>query len=67
MTDNGFRPDQPTAWSAEGLLIYLPPEAQDKLFDDISALSAPGSRLATEYVGNFVAFDDERHADVNDA
>jgi len=62
LIDNGFQPDQPTAWSAEGLLIYLPPEAQDKLFDDITALSAPGSRLATEYVGNFVAFDDERHA-----
>lgn len=45
----GFDPDVPTAWSAEGLLVYLPPEAQDRLFDNISALSAPGSRLATEY------------------
>src|SRR5690349_3842589 len=45
----GFDPDAPTAWSAEGLLVYLPPEAQDRLFDNISALSAPGSRLATEY------------------
>ncbi|MGV0851675.1 SAM-dependent methyltransferase [Mycolicibacterium phlei] len=45
----GFDPVQPTAWSAEGLLVYLPPAAQDKLFDDITALSAPGSRLATEY------------------
>ena len=33
----------PTAWLAEGLLIYLPPEAQDRLFDNITALSAPGS------------------------
>ena len=40
---------EPTAWSAEGLLVYLPPEAQDRLFDDITALSAPGSQLATEY------------------
>ena len=46
---NGFDDSQPTAWSAEGLLVYLPPEAQDRLFDDITALSAPGSRLATEY------------------
>jgi methyltransferase (TIGR00027 family) len=46
---SGFDPDAPTAWSAEGLLVYLPPEAQDRLFDNISALSAPGSRLATEY------------------
>ena len=29
--------------------MYLPPEAQDRLFDNISALSAPGSKLATEY------------------
>jgi methyltransferase (TIGR00027 family) len=45
----GFDATSPTAWSAEGLLIYLPPEAQDRLFDDITALSAPGSRIATEY------------------
>jgi methyltransferase (TIGR00027 family) len=45
----GFEPAQPTAWSAEGLLVYLPPEAQDRLFDDVTALSAEGSRLATEY------------------
>jgi methyltransferase (TIGR00027 family) len=46
---NGFDETQPTAWSAEGLLIYLPPDAQDRLFDNITALSAPGSQLATEY------------------
>ena len=44
----GFDPATPTAWSAEGLLGYLPPEAQDKLLDTITELSAPGSRLATE-------------------
>lgn len=49
LRDNGFDDTQPTAWSAEGLLVYLPPDAQDRLFDDITALSAPGSRLATEY------------------
>ncbi|WP_179470007.1 class I SAM-dependent methyltransferase [Mycolicibacterium vinylchloridicum] len=46
---NGFDDTKPTAWSAEGLLVYLPPEAQDRLFDNITALSAPGSRIATEY------------------
>lgn len=46
---NGFDANQPTAWSAEGLLMYLPPDAQDRLFDAITATSAPGSRLATEY------------------
>ena len=46
---SGFDETQPTAWSAEGLLAYLPPEAQDRLFDNITALSAPGSQLATEF------------------
>jgi methyltransferase (TIGR00027 family) len=46
----GFDTTQPTAWSAEGLMVYLPPEAQDRLFDDIVALSAPGSRIATEHL-----------------
>jgi len=46
---SGFDETQPTAWSAEGLLVYLPPDAQDRLFDNITALSAPGSQLATEY------------------
>jgi methyltransferase (TIGR00027 family) len=46
---SGFDESKPTAWSAEGLLVYLPPEAQDRLFDHITALSAPGSQLATEF------------------
>jgi methyltransferase (TIGR00027 family) len=45
----GFDATRPTAWSAEGLLAYLPPDAQDRLFDNITELSAPASRLATEY------------------
>jgi methyltransferase (TIGR00027 family) len=40
----------PIAWLAEGLLIYLPPDAQDRLFDNITALSSVGSRLGTGYV-----------------
>jgi methyltransferase (TIGR00027 family) len=44
----GFDAARPTAWSAEGLLGYLPPEAQDRLLDTITELSAPGSRVATE-------------------
>jgi methyltransferase (TIGR00027 family) len=51
LRSNGFDVTQPTAWSAEGLLMYLPPEAQDRLFDHITELSAPGSRLSTEYHG----------------
>lgn len=48
----GFDDNMPAAWSAEGLLMYLPPDAQDRLFDDITALSTPGSRLSTEYHPN---------------
>jgi methyltransferase (TIGR00027 family) len=47
---SGFDAAQPTAWIAEGLLIYLPPDAQDRLLDDVTALSAAGSRLATEHM-----------------
>lgn len=50
LIEAGFVTSLPTAWSAEGLLAYLPPEAQDRLFDNITALSGPGSRVASEYV-----------------
>lgn len=56
----GFDIAQPTAWIAEGLLVYLPPDAQDQLFDNIASLSSPGSRLATEYVPSTDIFTDER-------
>jgi len=46
---SGFDAAHPTAWIAEGLLMYLPPDAQDRLFDNITELSAPGSKLATEF------------------
>jgi methyltransferase (TIGR00027 family) len=49
LRNSGFDDTKPAAWSAEGLLMYLPPEAQDRLFDKITELSAPGSRLATEF------------------
>jgi len=50
----------PTAWLAEGLLIYLPPEAQDRLFDNITAMSAAGSTVATEYVPGLKDLDPDR-------
>jgi len=55
----GFDPATPTAWSAEGLLGYLPPDAQDRLLDTITELSAPGSRLATESTPGSEAADDD--------
>jgi methyltransferase (TIGR00027 family) len=56
----GFDPAAPSAWLAEGLLIYLPPDAQDRLFDLIDELSAPGSAVATEFVPGLRDFDAER-------
>ncbi|MEV4128913.1 class I SAM-dependent methyltransferase [Nocardia sp. NPDC049707] len=46
LRDNGFDPALPTAWLVEGLLRYLPADAQDRLFDNIVASSAPGSSVA---------------------
>jgi methyltransferase (TIGR00027 family) len=63
---SGFDPQAPSAWSAEGLLIYLPDEAQDALFDNITALSAPGSRLAFDIVPNTAVFADERWREHHD-
>jgi methyltransferase (TIGR00027 family) len=56
----GFDVAAPTAWIAEGLLVYLPPDAQDRLFDNIASLSASGSRLATEFVPSTDIFSGER-------
>jgi methyltransferase (TIGR00027 family) len=50
LRDNGFDSERPTAWIAEGLLGYLPPDAQDRLFDNVTALSSVGSRMGTGYV-----------------
>ncbi|CAM3294574.1 class I SAM-dependent methyltransferase [Mycobacterium intermedium] len=51
LQDAGFDPSLPSAWSAEGLVRYLPARAQDLLFERIDALSAPGSWLATNVPG----------------
>ncbi len=48
----GFDPELRSAWLAEGLLMYLPSEAQDRLFENIGELCAPGSRVAAETAVN---------------
>src|ERR1700758_823078 len=63
----GLDTTAPTAWLAEGLLIYLPPEAQDRLFDNITALSVPGSMIATEFVPGIIDFDAERAQEMSGA
>jgi methyltransferase (TIGR00027 family) len=60
LIEEGFDPNQPTAWSAEGLLGYLPPDAQDRLLDTITELSPPGSRVAVESVPNIDPSDHEK-------
>ncbi|MFI9381185.1 SAM-dependent methyltransferase [Kutzneria sp. NPDC052558] len=48
LQDNGFRPQEPTAWLAEGLLIYLTPQDADRLLTTVTTLSAQSSRIAFE-------------------
>lgn len=52
---SGFDPGRPTAWLVEGLLPYLPPEAEADLLARVDELSAPGSRVALEAVDLAVA------------
>ncbi len=61
LTAAGFDPAQPTAWLAEGLLMYLPSAAQDQLFEHITTLSAPDSRIAAETAGTHA---DERREEM---
>ena len=63
LRDNSFDASRPTVWLAEGLLMYLPAEAQDRLFALITELSAPGSRIAAEAVG---VRSDERRAQMQE-
>jgi methyltransferase (TIGR00027 family) len=44
----GLRPDQPTAWLLEGLLIYLSADEVVHLLTRVGELSAAGSRVAFE-------------------
>jgi methyltransferase (TIGR00027 family) len=46
LLQSGFDTLAPSAWLAEGLLIYLPAAAQQHLFAGIDALAAPGSHVA---------------------
>ncbi|OBF59766.1 SAM-dependent methyltransferase [Mycobacterium sp. 852002-53434_SCH5985345] len=48
LRDSGFDATKPSAWIAEGLLIYLPATAQEQLFNGIDGMAAPGSHVAVE-------------------
>jgi methyltransferase (TIGR00027 family) len=46
----GFNAAEPTVWVIEGLLVwYVPSDAQNRLLDGVTALSAPGSRVAADH------------------
>jgi methyltransferase (TIGR00027 family) len=62
----GFDPSWPTAWLAEGLLMYLPHDAQAALVSTIDSLSAPASLLAIEHVTSLAA-DQEGNAAYREA
>jgi len=51
LQEAGFDPSRPSVWSAEGLVRYLPAQAQDLLFERINSLTAPGSWLASNVPG----------------
>jgi len=52
LREAGFDPSAPSAWSAEGLLPFLPAVAQELLFERVQALGAAGSRIAVEAPGS---------------
>ncbi|HTX95733.1 MAG TPA: class I SAM-dependent methyltransferase [Mycobacterium sp.] len=52
LCEAGFDTERPAAWAAEGLLGFLPADAQDRLLDNVTALSADGSRLVAEVFEN---------------
>lgn len=47
LQEAGFDASLPCVWSAEGLVRYLPAQAQDLLFERIHSLSVPGSWVAS--------------------
>ena len=51
LRQHSFDPLIPTAWSAEGLLPYLPAADRNLLFERVAELSAAGSRVAAEGFG----------------
>lgn len=63
----GFDNAQRTAWIAEGLLGYLSAEAQDRLLDQITAQSVPGSQFATEVLRDINRLNEEEKKNCGDA
>jgi len=52
----GFAERERTLWLVEGLLYFLSPDERDSLLKELTALSASGSRLLADYVGETTLF-----------
>ena len=50
LLDAGFDPRRPSAWLLEGFLYYLPQTNLLRLFDEITDLSAPSSRVGFDII-----------------
>lgn len=48
LRNSGFDAAEPSAWIAEGLLIYLPAAAREQLFTRVDSLASSGSQVAIE-------------------
>lgn len=46
----GFAVNEPAAWVLEGFLFYMPPDAVARILDQVTQLSAAGSRLGFDIV-----------------
>lgn len=50
----GMDPERPTLWIVEGLVCYLTAEAVAGFLDSITSLSAPGSHLVADILGQMM-------------
>jgi methyltransferase (TIGR00027 family) len=53
LANAGFRPEEPTAFTVEGLVIYVAREAAADLLATLSGLGSAGSRLAVSFERGF--------------
>ncbi len=48
LAEAGFDPTAPSTWLAEGLVLYLPSDAERRLIDTVDRLATAGSAMALE-------------------
>jgi methyltransferase (TIGR00027 family) len=52
LLSGGYDPQQPSAWLLEGFLFYLPNESITRILNQVSSLSATGSRLGFDIINS---------------